>query len=137
MSDNLTSDQTPEETTQAPTEPSAQETAPVEVPQPAHDSVPEADPIPERLGAVSIIVETEEDVRRKEQERRKREEEKKRRDEAFEVVKSFKESNSAFEVDVVERVKGGLRGDFNGLRNFIPASHASGNKTATEAELNP
>ncbi|MBI2793112.1 MAG: S1 RNA-binding domain-containing protein [Ignavibacteria bacterium] len=95
----------------------------------------EAEPPVERLGAVSIIVETEADVRRKEEERRKRDEDRRKRDEAYEVLRGFQENGTDFEIEITERVKGGLRGIFNGLRVFVPMSHFSVKKTPPESEL--
>ncbi|MBU3679872.1 MAG: 30S ribosomal protein S1 [Candidatus Kapabacteria bacterium] len=57
------------------------------------------------------------------------------RDAAYAVLEGFKDSNGVFEVSISERVKGGLRGDFQGLRIFLPASHVGLRKNATDEEL--
>ena len=93
------------------------------------------EPVPERLGAVSITVETEADRQRKEEERRRKDEERRKRDEAYAVLAGFKEANTSFDVTIQERVKGGLRGDYNGLRVFLPASHFGMRKNVGEDEL--
>lgn len=113
----------------------APDAKPASEPASESESEPASEPLPERLGAVSIIVETEADVRRKEEERRKRDEERRKRDEAFDILKGFKENSTDFEVEITERVKGGLRGIFNGLRVFVPMSHFSMKKSPSESEL--
>ncbi|MEN9281994.1 MAG: hypothetical protein RL594_929 [Bacteroidota bacterium] len=79
--------------------------------------------------------EREEQARKKEEERKRKEEEKKQRDAAYAVLEGFKEASTAFDVTVHERVKGGLRGDFQGLRIFLPASHVGVRKNASDDEL--
>ncbi len=77
----------------------------------------------------------EEERKRREEERERKEAERKAREEAFAVLAQFKENNGAFEITVQERVKGGLRGEFNGLRVFLPASHFGLRKNVPEDEL--
>lgn len=75
-------------------------------------------------------------ARKKEEERKRKEEERRLRDEAYATLEGFKEAGTTFEVTIAERVKGGLRGEFNSLRVFLPASHFGLRKNVPEEELN-
>jgi small subunit ribosomal protein S1 len=75
-------------------------------------------------------------ARKKEEERKRKEEELRVRDEAYATLEGFKNAGTIFEVSIAERVKGGLRGEFNGLRVFLPASHFGLRKNVPEEELN-
>ncbi|MBM4178292.1 MAG: S1 RNA-binding domain-containing protein [Ignavibacteria bacterium] len=77
-----------------------------------------------------------EQAAKREEERKHKEEERKRRDEAYSKLEGFHNSKGSFDVVVIERVKGGLRGDFEGLRIFLPASHVGLRKNAPEDDLN-
>jgi small subunit ribosomal protein S1 len=77
-----------------------------------------------------------EQAAKREEDRRRKEEERKRRDEAYGKLESINDAKGAFDVAIIERVKGGLRGDFEGLRIFLPASHVGLRKNAPEDELN-
>lgn len=72
----------------------------------------------------------------KDAERKKKEEEKKIRDEAFEELTALKGQDGVLEFTVQERVKGGLRGEYKGLRLFLPASQFGMRKSVAEEELN-
>ncbi len=100
-------------------------------PATATDSVTSAEPAVELNEA-----EKAEQAAKREEERKRKEEERKQRDEAYATLESFKAAGTSFEVTISERVKGGLRGEFNGLRIFLPASHFGVRKNVTEEDLN-
>ena len=77
----------------------------------------------------------EEERARREEERKPRVEEQEARDKAFAELEAFKASGTAFSVTIDERVKGGLRGSYNSLRIFLPASHFGLRKNVSEEEL--
>lgn len=87
-------------------------------------------------GPVLSEEEKAEQAAKREEERKRKEEERKRRDEAYEKLESINSEKGSFDVVIIERVKGGLRGDFEGLRIFLPASHVGLRKNAPEDELN-
>ena len=78
----------------------------------------------------------EEERARKEAERAKKEEERRQRDETYAELQSVHEAKGVFEITISERVKGGVRGEYKGLRIFLPASHFGLRKNVTEEELN-
>lgn len=124
----------PEAAAEAPA-PAAEAAAPATADE-APSAEPAAEPAPAAAEApVLSDAEREEQARKKEEERKRKEEERKLRDAAYAVLEGFKESNGVFEVSISERVKGGLRGDFQGLRIFLPASHVGLRKNATDEEL--
>lgn len=88
---------------------------------------------PEQLAAMQA--EIEEQRRKMAEEKAKREAERAQRDAAFEELTKIKEANGTITVTFAERVKGGLRGEYNGLRLFLPASHLNAKKIAQEKEL--
>ena len=77
----------------------------------------------------------EEERARREEDRKRKAEEKEQRDAAFSELEAFKNDGKAFEITIDERVKGGLRGTFNTLRIFLPASHFGMRKNVPEEEL--
>jgi len=79
--------------------------------------------------------EREEQARKREEERKRKEEERKQRDAAYATLEAFKEAATAFEIAISERVKGGLRGAFQGLRIFLPASQVGLRKNVSDEEL--
>jgi ribosomal protein S1 len=116
------------------------EPAAVAEPEPASTPKP---PTPE-ITTPTIVghISAEDFARMQEEERKRREEEKERkeaerraREESYAMLAQFKESGTPFEITIQERVKGGLRGDFNGLRVFLPASHFGLRKNVPEEEL--
>ncbi|MFM8770772.1 MAG: S1 RNA-binding domain-containing protein [Candidatus Kapaibacterium sp.] len=117
------------------------EEAPVAEATPAAETVeapaaPVAEAAPAATEAPALSdAEREEQARKKEEEKKRKEEERKQREAAYAVLEGFKESNGVFEVSISERVKGGLRGDFQGLRIFLPASHVGLRKNSTDDEL--
>jgi small subunit ribosomal protein S1 len=108
-----------------------------EAPAPAAEEAPApaAEEAPVPVAPVMSDEEREEQARKKEEERKRKEAEKAQRDAAFATLQSFKDASGIFEVTIQERVKGGLRGDFQGLRIFLPASHVGLRKSATDEEL--
>ena len=107
-------------------------------PQPSASAEPSADsaeqPAAEAVPVMSAE-EREEQARKREEERKRKEEERKQRDSAYAALEGFKEASSAFEVAISERVKGGLRGLFQGLRIFLPASQVGLRKNVSDEEL--
>ncbi len=77
-----------------------------------------------------------EQTAKREEERKRKEEERKQRDEAYAMLEGYKTAGTSFDVTIAERVKGGLRGEFNGLRIFLPASHFGIRKNVSEEDLN-
>ncbi|MCX6139360.1 MAG: hypothetical protein NTX15_00750, partial [Candidatus Kapabacteria bacterium] len=126
---------TPEEETPV----SAPQSEPSETPvEPAVEVVAEAAPVAEAALAVPELSEEEkaEQAHKREEERKQKEAERKQRDEAYAELEGFKAANTAFDVAIAERVKGGLRGEYKGLRIFLPASHFGVRKNVPEEELN-
>jgi small subunit ribosomal protein S1 len=58
------------------------------------------------------------------------------RDAAFEELTKIKEADGTVTITISERVKGGLRADYNHLRLFLPASQLGLKRNPPEAELN-
>jgi len=137
--------------------PEAPQTPEASAPQPSTEAQPEApvaaaaEPAPtasaevaataapvEAADAAPAMSEAEkaEQAAKREEERKRKEEERKQRDDAYAMLEGFKTAGTAFEVTIAERVKGGLRGEFNGLRIFLPASHFGVRKNVTEEDLN-
>lgn len=89
---------------------------------------------------VAVPVKTEaeiaEEARLKEEERARKEEDRKRKDEAYAELETLKAQDAAFDVTIIERVKGGLRGEFKSLRVFLPASHFGLRKNVSEEDMN-
>ncbi len=119
----------PEEQPAAEAAPVAVEAAPVVAEQP--------EPAVAAVAAVPELSEAEKEAlaQKKEEERKRKEEEKRQRDESYAALEQLKAAGSSFEVTLKERVKGGLRGEFNGLRVFLPASHCGMRKNVSEDEL--
>ncbi|HBB26858.1 MAG TPA: hypothetical protein DCZ59_11390, partial [Bacteroidetes bacterium] len=107
--------------------------APAEAQAEASAEVPAEAPS-EAAPAVSAE-EREEQARKREEERKRKEEERRVRDEAFAALEGFKQASGIFEITVGERVKGGLRGVFQGLRVFLPASQVGLRKNVSDDEL--
>lgn len=148
MSDQPSAPEASEE--QVPTPPAPQESPVMETPveptpvdittviEPAAETAPVAETVV--IDIPDVPQQTEEEkaeiARKKEEDRKRKEEERARRDVAFAELEGFKEKNTTFDVLLQERVKGGLRGDYNGLRIFLPASHFGIRKNVPEDELN-
>jgi small subunit ribosomal protein S1 len=146
------SDQHIEDVTNIPSEPAADATTPeveqvqpavVEEPSPAAEqpaaenaAEPAAEPTVSESATALSEEEKAEQAAKREEERKRKEEERKRRDEAYAKLESINAANGSFDVVVLERVKGGLRGEFEGLRIFLPASHVGLRKNAPEDDLN-
>lgn len=110
--------------------PAAEQPTAVDAAEPASESA-----VSEAAPALSEEEKAEQAAKR-EEERKRKEEERKRRDEAYAKLESINASQGSFDVVVLERVKGGLRGEFEGLRIFLPASHVGLRKNAPEDDLN-
>jgi ribosomal protein S1 len=118
----------------------------------ATEEAPEATPLPSAEAAPEAVSEAapalteeqlaeqrrlqEEERARKEAERAQKEEERRKRDETFSELQTVHEAKGVFEITISERVKGGVRGEYKGLRIFLPASHFGLRKNVTEEELN-
>ena len=77
----------------------------------------------------------EEEKARKEAERARKEEERRQRDETFAELQTVSAAKGTFSFTISERVKGGVRGEYKGLRIFLPASHFGLRKNVAEEEL--
>lgn len=125
---------------QPPSEPHAEAASPAATeaaPAAAAEAAAEAAPAPAAEAAPGMSeAEKAEQTAKREEERKRKEEERKQRDEAYATLEGFKTAGTAFDVTIAERVKGGLRGEFNGLRIFLPASHFGVRKNVTEEDLN-
>jgi len=106
-----------------------QETAPAQESAPAQASVDPA-------VAAAAAIATAEEQRRRAEEKARKEEERRLRDLAYAKLEGVKAENGTIEVTFQERVKGGLRGEYESLRVFLPASHIGLKKGATDEELN-
>lgn len=73
--------------------------------------------------------------KQREEERERKEQERAQRDAAFAELDMLKQNNASFEVTILERVKGGLRCEFKGVRVFLPASQFGLRKNVSEDEL--
>lgn len=114
--------------------------APAATTEPVAEAAPAAEaasgsPTPAAAEPSMTEEEQAEDQRKKAEERARKEEERKRRDEAYELLQQLKDTNATFDVVLIERVKGGLRGEYNGMRVFLPASHFGIRKNVPEEEL--
>lgn len=153
MSDSINAPETPEASAPAPApevpsapvvtapEPPASETAttpPTAEADAAAAAEPAAAPAPalteEQLAEQQRLKE-EERIKR-EEERARKEEQRRQRDETYAALERIHAEKGRFEVTIGERVKGGLRGEYNGLRIFLPASHFGLRKNVSEEELN-
>jgi small subunit ribosomal protein S1 len=56
-------------------------------------------------------------------------------DEVFEELTEIKKTNGTIEVEITDRIKGGLRAVYKTVRLFIPASHFSSKRVASDQEL--
>jgi small subunit ribosomal protein S1 len=127
-----------------PTEPVAEQAEPVAeqaepVAEPTEPVAEQTEPTEEAsvmtISPEEFAARQEEERKRREEERARKAEEKELRDKAYEKLAAYKESGDAFEVTIQERVKGGLRGEFESLRVFLPASHFGMRKNVPEEEL--
>ena len=57
-------------------------------------------------------------------------------DDVFEELTPVKEAGGTIEVEIAERIKGGLRAMYKNVRLFLPASHYSVKRSASEQDLN-
>lgn len=62
-------------------------------------------------------------------------ERKKRLDKVFEELKKVKEEDGTINIEVISRIKGGLRVIYDNVQLFLPASHFTVKRTASEEEL--
>ncbi|MBS1536735.1 MAG: S1 RNA-binding domain-containing protein [Bacteroidetes bacterium] len=100
-------------------------------------------PVPlteEELAAAAAHAEAERkrNEERAERERKRNEERalaQKALDEVFEELTEVKNANGTIEVEIADRIKGGLRAVYKNVRLFMPASHFSTKRVATEQEL--
>lgn len=88
------------------------------------------------VGSDEFAKAQEEAKRLREEEKERKEQERKVRDEVFAQLAVLSEQGASFDITITERVKGGLRGTYNGLKVFLPASHFGLRKNVTEDELN-
>lgn len=102
---------------------------------PAEAQAESAAEAPAEAAPAMSAEEREEQARKREEERKRKEEERKQRDEAFAALEGFKQASGIFEITIGERVKGGLRGVFQGLRVFLPASQVGLRKNVSDDEL--
>ena len=87
------------------------------------------------VGSDEFAKAQEEAKRLREEEKERKEQERKVRDEVFAQLAALSEQGASFDITITERVKGGLRGTFNGLKVFLPASHFGLRKNVSEEEL--
>lgn len=113
----------------------SQETAPAQESAPAQEAAPAQASVDPAVAAAAAIA-TAEEARRRAEEKARKEEERRLRDLAYTKLEGVKAENGTIEVTFQERVKGGLRGEYESLRVFLPASHIGLKKGATEEELN-
>jgi small subunit ribosomal protein S1 len=71
----------------------------------------------------------------KEEKARENAERKAKMDAIFSELKAAKENSQSIEVEVISRIKGGLRVIYKDLQLFLPASHFTIKRTPTEEEL--
>lgn len=154
----VTEDAPAVEAVPAPEAPAA-EVAPVAEATPAPEAAPAPEApaapamlTPEQLAAAEAHAEAErkrneeraEAERKRAEERaeveRKRAEERaalqKALDDVFEELTPIKEAGGTIEVEIAERIKGGLRAMYKNVRLFLPASHYSVKRSASEQDLN-
>lgn len=82
----------------------------------------------------SVVIEQEPSAAEKRKE--EREKRKKLEEEMLATLEKIFNEGGTIEALIVERIKGGLRLDYNGMRLFMPASHFGLKKTPLEQELN-
>ncbi|MFM8840360.1 MAG: S1 RNA-binding domain-containing protein [bacterium] len=82
----------------------------------------------------SVVIEQEPSAAEKRKE--EREKRKKLEEEMLATLEKVFNEGGTIEALVVERIKGGLRLNYNGMRLFMPASHFGLKKTAQEQDLN-
>lgn len=82
----------------------------------------------------SVVIEQEPSAAEKRKE--EREKRKKLEEEMLTTLEKIFNEGGTIEAVIVERIKGGLRLDYNGMRLFMPASHFGLKKTPLEQELN-
>jgi small subunit ribosomal protein S1 len=82
----------------------------------------------------SVVIEQEPSAAEKRKE--EREKRKKLEEEMLATLEKIFNEGGTIEAVIVERIKGGLRLDYNGMRLFMPASHFGLKKTPLEQELN-
>lgn len=75
-------------------------------------------------------------ARKRKEDRARKEAEQKARDEAYAELEGIRDQKARFEVTIMERVKGGLRGEYKSMRVFLPASHFLVKKHVSDDELN-
>lgn len=124
----------------------AEPAAPTAAPAPADAAATPADSAPQEAApaqtsvdpavAAAAAIATAEEQRRRAEEKARKEEERRLRDLAYSKLEGVKAENGTIEVTFQERVKGGLRGEYESLRVFLPASHIGLKKGATDEELN-
>jgi len=88
---------------------------------------------PEQVAAAHA--EAEAAKQKRAEDKARREQETAARDAAFEELTKIKEANGTLTITITERVKGGLRADYNHLRLFLPASQFSIKRNPPEADL--
>ena len=86
---------------------------------------------------IGHISKEEQEAKAKEQEAKAKEqaEKKARMEVIFAELKELKANDSTMEVEVISRIKGGLRVIYKNLQLFLPASHFTIKRTPTEEEL--
>ena len=128
-----------------PVETAPVESAPVEIVSetPEHISQPEANAeiaieapaeTPTEESPKSVVIEQEPSAAEKRKE--EREKRKKLEEEMLATLEKIFNEGGTIEAVIVERIKGGLRLDYSGMRLFMPASHFGLKKTPLEQELN-
>ncbi len=109
------------------------EPAPVAAPAPQVD----AEPVPVVAAEPAPVVAPAPQVSEEEKEAKAKElaEKKARMETIFAELKEIKANEGILEVEVISRIKGGLRVIFKNLQLFLPASHFTIKRTPTEEEL--
>ena len=82
-----------------------------------------------------VEAKTEEDAKKEAEKAALQAERKKRLDKVFDELKKIKEENGTINVEVISRIKGGLRVIYDNIQLFLPASHFTVKRTASEEEL--
>ena len=131
----------PADETHAPEPTVAQAEPVVASPEPAAAQAEPAAAQAEPAAAMNITPEEfakrqEEERARREEDRKKKAEEREAREKSYAALSKLKEDATTFDVVIKERVKGGLRGEFDGLRVFLPSSHFGMRKNVPEEDLN-
>lgn len=86
-------------------------------------------------GRIQAIVEITEETPASEKRREERERRKKLEEEIASELEKAQADGTLIEVQVTERIKGGLRLDYKGVRLFMPGSHFSLRAAAAESDL--